>query len=332
MRLSPDIQLTGNGLIVFSDPAGTKACLALAAMLRIEQPELSVIAYSNKEYDFYSHWDMKVNVVKSLDLNTLSEQPDWIFTGTSFPTSSACFEIKVVAQARAMKIPVYSFVDHWTNLTIRFELQNSLILPDRIFVLDETAKNIAIQSGLPSEALTILPNPYLTYIAKYWKSVLSSVEILKLVGSYNPTRAYVLYAPDPISLRNQEGKWGFDECSVLRDIAGAFPKDAGATLIVKAHPLQPMDTLQKVVKQAAETHGIQILFAPPVDNLELAKAATLIVGMHSNFLIEAHALGKQIVRYFPNSGDLDAIAHLNIGEKINNIESLKRKIHAITQL
>ncbi|MBS1630820.1 MAG: hypothetical protein JST27_12260 [Bacteroidetes bacterium] len=327
MQLSPNIQLTGNGLIVFSDPAGTKACLALAALLQREQPELLVSAYSNKEYDFYSHWHTHVNVVESLDLNILPYRPDWIFTGTSFPTSSACFEIKAVAQAKTMNIPVYSFVDHWTNMRLRFELQHSLVLPDRIFVLDETAKKIAIQSGLPAETLAILQNPYLTYIAKCWRPELSSLEILEAAGSIHPTGSYILYAPDPISLRNQDGKWGFDECSALRDIASAWPKSTDATLVVKAHPLQPMGPILQVAKQAANTNNIQILFAPPVDNLELAHAAALVIGMHSNFLIEAAALGKCPVRYFPNSDELDAIAHLDIGIKVSSIDGLRKEIN-----
>ena len=65
------------GIIVFSDPAGAKACLAIAKNLNSND----VIVISDREYDFYI--DFGVNVISSLNKNInefiVSYKPDFIF-------------------------------------------------------------------------------------------------------------------------------------------------------------------------------------------------------------------------------------------------------------
>lgn len=320
----------GKGLLAFSDPAGAKACLALAAMLREADSAQTVRAFSNKDHAFYAHWPTPVTVLPGLDLEALPERPDWIFTGTSHPQSSACFEALILRQACALGISTTAFVDHWTNLGTRFRIGDESVLPDTIWVLDERAKEVGIGDGLPEAVLEIHNNPYLDYIADYWKPALNKEQVLEQASV--AASQFVLYVPDPISLRNENGEWQFDECSALIDIARAMKGLNGSALIVKPHPLQPMDAMNQALEEARLVTDIPVAYAPPIDNLELAAAAQVVLGFYSNFLIEANALGKAIVRYFPSGGERDTIAHLGIGSKLEHPAALRSELTTLLSL
>lgn len=313
-------------MLAFSDPAGAKACLALAAILEREGFAGKLSAFSNKSYDFYADWHMPVTVVSEGEESFHNVLPDWIFTGTSHPDSSGGFEWKLLKQAQEQGIFSVAFVDHWTSIGLRFQLKGETVLPDEIWLIDEHAKEAALRDGLPENRLRIRPNPYLEYIARYWQPQLNMKTILAEAG-INATR-YVLYAPDPVSLRNANGEWLFDEYSALADLLQATAGIPGLAVLVKPHPLQDMEALRKQMNSLSCEKDVSVAFAPRIDNLELMNGAALIVGFHSNFLIEAAALDKKILRYFPNSEEKDAIAHLSIGEKIGNALSLNNKVKA----
>ena len=45
------------------------------------------------------------------------------------------------------------------------------------------------------------------------------------------------------------------------------------------------------------------------DPLELAHASDIVVGFYSNLLLEAEALGKNVIRYFPGKQEADLLRH-----------------------
>ena len=310
----------GRGLLAFSDPAGAKACLGLAAML-VHRGEASPTLVSNRHHAFYADWSLTVEVVESFAVDALPQRPDWIFTGTSHPDSSKRFELGVLQQARAQGIPSTAFVDHWTNLRLRFvAADGSMVFPDQILLPDEKALALAVADGLPAALLQIAPNPYLEYIRTVWQPQMQPGAVWEAAGVPSVYTRYVLYAPDPISLRNGDGIWPFDEGSALADIAAALKDFPGTALLVKPHPLQPPGILTEAIAAANTYLPVYEVHAP--DNLELARAADLVIGFHSNFLLEAQAIGKKIVRYFPAGEHLDAIAHLATGCKVTDAREL----------
>ena len=50
--------------------------------------------------------------------------------------------------ANSKGIKTISFIDHWTNLKQRFKLQEQYIYPEQILVIDQKAKNLAINEGI----------------------------------------------------------------------------------------------------------------------------------------------------------------------------------------
>lgn len=316
--------LGGNGLLVFSDPAGAKACLALGTILsRLTKNKIKLI--SNKSYSFYADWNLHVEVASEIP-NSLPRDVQWIFTGTSHPESSGRFELSFLKLANESNVVSYSFVDQWTNMALRFKnKEGHLILPANILVLDEKAAELAIEDGLPADKIFITSNPYLEYIKTYWRPKLSVREIKQLV-KIDPTIPVILFAPDPLSLRNQDSSLPFNEGNALADLITSIA-ELQVQVVVKPHPLQPKQILEDVIKAFPEFRA-QIIVAP-VDNLDLIFASDLIIGFYSNFLIEADALGKKIIRYFPFALKEDPIGHLGIGESIINIENLKLKLDSL---
>jgi len=318
-------QLAGNGVIVFSDPAGAKACLALVAILKKKYPSASFRIFSNKQYDFYKDWPVQVEIRSDVHEELLSDiNPAWIFAGTSHPDSSNRFELGWIRVARKLAIPTWSFIDHWTCMSLRFEDGGIYTYPDHIVVVDELAKTLAVNDNVPENLLAVCKNPYIEYICDYWIPRQDVAMVRKTLG-IGPERM-LLYAPDPFSLRNEDGYWEFDELTALKDLLAVCSAFSDVKVVIKKHPLQPQGSLEAV---AADFDNNQYIFAPDLDNLDIMNAADLIVGFHSNFLIEANALQKDIIRYFPKSQDKDELHHLSIGQKVTNKISLQNSIKTI---
>lgn len=316
-------QLIGNGLIAFSDPAGAKAGLSVAKILASISPCSRVKVVSNKSYPFFTDWHLPVEVVDYLP-ETLPEDVNWVFTGTSHPDSSHRFELHFLQLAKNRNIPSWSFIDHWTLMAMRFEDgKGNSILPDHIIVLDEYAKELAIADGLPAEKLELHKNPYLDYIENHWEPKQTNIEFRKRLN-LDTDLPIVLYAPDPLTLRGEDVIYGYDEGQVLSElleIASTIP----CQVLVKAHPLQPMDVLQSVIRNNPQINVT--LISSQIDNLDLMANSDVIIGFFSNFLIEAAALGKSIIRYFPETSP-DLIGHLKIGVRVFGRKELLQQINS----
>jgi len=321
-------QLSGPGIIAFSDPAGAKAALSVAALLLHSQRTETCSLFSNRHYSFFSDWSEPVTVVPvAAALPWPQSTPRWVFTGTSHPDSSAGFELDVIAEARLQGVPTVSFIDHYSNYLLRFRRHGAIILPDFIWVLDEKARSEAIADGLPAQRLVIQANPYLDYIRTLWSPRLHRADILEIIHPHDnhAFRNLWLYAPDPISLRNS-GEWAFDEVAALHDLIDIL-KDASHTLLlVRPHPLQHLEKLESLIRAYRPERGNLVTIRSDLPGLDTASAADCIIGFHSNFLLEAAALKRPVIRYFPASPERDAFKHLNIGTLVHNANSLRSRL------
>lgn len=311
---------TGHGWIVFSDPAGAKACLAFAWMLREQQPAVTFRLISNKHYPFYGDWDLQVEVIADPE-DFMIEPIDWVFTGTSHPDSSDGFEVRVIRQAMERGIYVESFIDHWTNLALRFRRDDAFVFPDMIFVIDRQLIPQAIAEGIPANALGQLDNPYLHYIYQYWKSSLSREQFRKLYAIPETVGTVITYAPDPLSLRKETAPPDFDEYTVLRELLQLLDGRDDHFLVVKTHPLQELEQINAIAGEF-EPDCVFIDSSNQVANLELMAHSDAIIGFHSNFLLEAHALGKPIFRYFPSENDAFAALFEPVAAHVTSVAAL----------
>ncbi|MEJ7626493.1 MAG: CDP-glycerol glycerophosphotransferase family protein [Ferruginibacter sp.] len=307
---------SGNGLFVFSDPAGAKACLALDEILNKENIFGERRSVSNKHYSFYQQFNSKVEIIEKKDIQQFINQTNvnWVFTGTSHPDSSGGFELLFL---KNVKSKTYSFIDHWTNFKLRFTHNNDLIYPDIIFVLDDMARELAIADGLPAEKIALFQNPYLFYLREYAKPTLSRAAFYKKLN-IPANKKIVLYAPDPLSLRQVNF---VNEHTILEELLDL--SENNFTLLLKLHPLQPLERVKKVLNTNSEIKIIRDDDFLPVD---VFKNVDCIIGFYSNYLLEASTVNKNIIRYQVNSDQPDYLNHTLKSVLVKNKSELELAI------
>ena len=115
-------ELSGDTVFFFSDPAGARACLAAAFLLRQRRPAARVRLFSNRVHTFGGDapTDLAVEHVDAVEA-AFFEGTSNVFTGTSHPDSSGSFELQAIEAAERLRLPTADFVDHWVNFRLRFE-------------------------------------------------------------------------------------------------------------------------------------------------------------------------------------------------------------------
>jgi hypothetical protein len=315
--------LKGKGIIVFSDPSAAKTCLSLAKICSFSNRECTFQIFSNKIYSFYEDWNLDIKIVE--DFNEISfDKVDWVFSGTSHPDSSLCFENSIVKFAIYKNIKTFAFVDQWKNVNIRFNFDNELVFPDLILVPDEYSKIKLIEQNLENEKIQVLKNPYLYYIEKFWKINKTKEELIQFLNLTDKSKKIIVYAPDPFTLRGQDLVFGFDEFSVLNELIEIINSNE-FFLVVKLHPLQPQKN--KFTEMIESNKNIFVDINNLLENLEISFYSSHIIGFYSNFLLEANQIAKSVIRYFPKNSNLDIFDHLNFGKKICSFEELVDAIH-----
>ncbi len=316
-------ELKGRGLFVFSDPGGAKPILTLAdentGTLR------DIKAVSNREYPFYKEFSTKVEK-PNLSKNINDFKPDFVFTGTSYTSD---IEINYIIAAKENGIPVYSFVDHWTNIRNRFSKGLKTFFPDTIFVLDKRAKEIAIQEGIEVEKLSILPNPYHTLLRKWHPKFIKKTFFNDNKIPFD--NILIVFAPDPLSNVGGIEKFNTDEKIITQEflkVINIVKSNKKITIIFKPHPNQNIEYIFPVISNL----GIDVLCLNDIDTRALLYYSDIVVGIFSNILIEGEILGKEVIRFLEKCNN-DPLEQLNIGticrtrnqllnilqKKINNI-------------
>lgn len=309
-------KLSGKILFVFSDPGGAKPCLSF-----IEENNLiNAIAISDRQYAFYKDFKTPVKILKhgfEQLIDTL--EPDLIFTGTSYKSD---IEQQFIKIALRKSITCFSFIDHWTSISKRFEdATGKRTLPDQVWVIDEHAQKIAIKEGIDKTKIIISGNPYHDWL-KNWKPKMSKKDFIKHIDLQHQNKKILVYAPDPLSNVNGANNYGFDELSVSSLLLKFFEKHETELkdwiVLVKAHPNQNRAKLEEVICGSS-----YFKFLPSdIDTNTTIYYADAVLGFFSSFLIEADIMHKPVLRFLNGSVKNDPIAELNIGVVVNTIEHL----------
>lgn len=303
-------KLIGNIVFVFSDPGGAKPCLSL-----IELNNLSnATAISDRQHTFYSCFKTNVIILKdNYEQFIESINPDLIYTGTSYTSD---IEKQFIKIAHFRNIPCYSFVDHWTSISQRFkDISGKMILPDKVWVIDEHARQIAIKEGIDRDKIVISGNPYHKWLKK-WKASESKVEFFNNIKLKQPYKRILLYAPDPLSNVNGIDIYGFDELSATLALIKIF--DAHKTelkdwiVLVKAHPNQDMCKLKDYISG----HDFFFMLPENVDTNLAIYYSDVVMGFFSSLLIEASIMNKQVLRFLVGKVENDPLAELKIGNVV----------------
>lgn len=298
-------QLNGKGLFVFSDPGGAKPVLALAESLQEKLNWYKII--SNRQYNFYSNFSVQVqeSVTSAIEELKISN-PDFLLTGTSYTSS---IELEFIKAARNLSIPSYAFVDHWTSIRDRFSLAGEEILPDKILVIDEQAKQIAVEQGLEEKRLLVFGNPYHRFLEK-WTPAISKDFFLRSLRLEDSAKKIILYAPDPLSNVNGINTFGFDEVTATAALKEAVNHrlDKEYKFVCNPHPNQKIELLKPFEDQS------MIITPAGTDLNSLIFYADAVVGFFSNILLEAQVMKKPVLRFFISKEMKDPFENMEVGK------------------
>ncbi len=311
-------KLQGKGIFVFSDPAGAKAVLAQAYFLQKENLLSDFKIISDRKYDFFADFGLEVLPYSEEEENELVKNffPNFIFTGTSYTSK---IELKFIEQATKHDILSVAFIDHWTNFRNRFLWDEKFVLPNEIWVIDEKAKNLAIQDSLPAEKLQIVGNPYYDFL-KIWKPDIPKEVLLRSID-LPENASYILYVPEPLSQVGGIEKFGFDEYEVLHQIIAELSEKFSVTLqgflLVKPHPNHQLGKFEEIIAKAPQ--NILLLDSKTPINL-LMFYADCVVGLFSNALIEGKLIGAKVIRLLPERCKIELMENdIEICKKLNLI-------------
>lgn len=313
-------ELKGKLLFVFSDPGGAKPLLALA------EKYTESIVVSDREHPFYKDFKVQVHIAVSNYEKIINQHaPHLVVTGTSYRSD---IEKKFHQLCAQINTPCYAFIDHWTSMRLRFEQPDgSLLIPDKICVLDDRARQLAIAAGIPAEKTVVSGNPYHTWLA-HWKPNISKQDFLEQAAIGNTRANLLLYAPDPLSNVNGKETFGFDEIEATQQLSKAF--DSGDlrhwVLLIKAHPNQSKEAIRQFIDNKA-----CYLLTDEIDTNTALYYADAVLGFFSNILIEASILNKPVLRYLPVEVANDPIAALQIGTCTNRAQ-LPGHLHALSHI
>jgi hypothetical protein len=297
-------------LVVLADAGSIKPLLSWAILKSSEIGSLIVIAnrdfFISKEFGIAIHIMDDSSALKLLD----TFEPTFVLTGTSYPGGS--FELRIIEACKTKNISVSTYFDHWQNFQARFMLQENLIYPDEIWVLDQQAYDFAVIEGLSSSKLQIVGNPFFNML-KTWRPVFCKQDFIKTIGG-NYYSNYILYLPDFISGSNESSViYGFDEFDVLNHIINFLEKNnyfESYTLVVKLHPSHTYELFQNYIQKHHKALNKNIIIIQNVDIKSLAYFASLIIGLFSMALLEAKIINPAVIRFCPNLKIRDPLLHL----------------------
>jgi hypothetical protein len=207
------LNLSGGGLFVFSDPGGAKPLLSLVKSLKNSLNFYKIV--SDRNYSFFKDFDLEVSYsILTVETEFKETKPDFLFTGTSYTSN---IELRFIKEANRLGVKSFSFVDHWTSFNERFVLNGETVYPAKILVVDETAKNKALESGIPENILEVFGNPYHQFISD-WKPSISKDYFFSQLGLNIEGKKFIIYAPDPLSNVNGKFEYGFDELTATKQL------------------------------------------------------------------------------------------------------------------
>lgn len=306
----------GRGLFVFSDPAGAKAVLAQAYQLKQEKYLTDFLVISDRNYSFFEDFGLKVKPYQANDEILIFDdfKPDFLFTGASYTSK---IELKFIQEAQRRNVRSYAFIDHWVNFRSRFVWNENLILPDLIWVIDNDAKKLALQEGLPEAKIVVAENPYYDFL-RNWKPAICK-EILLANLNLPKNASYILYVPEPLSQVGGREKFGFDEFEVLEkiisDLSEKYLLSLQAYFLIKPHPNHNLETFEEIFRRSKHQQ-IRLISAEMSINT-LMFYADLVIGIFSNALIEGRIIGAKVVRFLPESCKMDL---LEVNQEIKLLE------------
>ena len=213
------------------------------------------------------------------DIEALSHPISRILTGSSWKSN---LEWRALRYARSRSIFSSTFLDHWVNYRNRFTRNGMEILPNQIWVGDETALQMATIE-FPNTQVLHIANPYLMRA--------KSVRRRLLKGGLGQKKLKVLYACEP----DEEGK-GYSELEALifflRNIECLGAEKPSVT--IRPHPLAPEQNYHDSLRQFSF-----VRFGGNLPLIDELKEHDVVAGRSTMALIVGAEMGLRAISAIP---------------------------------
>ena len=215
-----------------------------------------------------------------------------LLTGSALGTNT--LDKKAILLARKWEIKCFSVIEHWSWYRKRFESNNQLILPQKIFVNDIIAKKDAISDGLPPQKLVVLGNPVLEdHAIRSPKFKDLKAKDIRNKYKLRSDKIIICFISESLKeFRENNDSLGFDEFDVFSQLREFF-KDDKYHILIKSHPADPKNKFGKSNQKFSYIEKV------PIE--DLAVLADKIIGMGSMLLIELSFYRNDIISFRPNS-------------------------------
>ena len=257
---------------------------------------------NEKDLIFFEEKFLKKDKVKPL-----------ILTGTSLGSNT--IDKKGILFAKKWNLKCFSIIEHWSWYKKRFESNNQIILPQKIFVNDKKAKDDAISEGLPSEKLVILGNPVLEdHLTRSSNQRNKNKKELRRNYNLEEDKIIICFISESLTeFRKGNDELGFDEFEVFGKLKKYF-HDQKYHILVKSHPEDCKNKFGKPNKK--------ISYIEKIPTEDLASLSHKIIGMGSMLLIELSFYRNDIISFRPNS----LVPFIG---NLNNITILASDLHSL---
>ena len=232
-------------------------------------------------------------------IRNLDPERDEVITGTSWIPE---LERTAIRFSKESQIRSTSVIDHWTNYKSRF-LPPALwkeekaswkdFLPERIWVFDSYAFEIANKEGFPMERIALKSNPYFEDL----REALSTKD-----ASSGSSGIHILYLSEPIrddliKTYGDPNYWGYTEYDLVNSLVQCLKLNEAEeemTLRLRLHPNEPKhkyDELIQTVKNISYSESGELL-----DDLAWAD---IVIGGESMAMVIALLAEKTVYSCIP---------------------------------
>ena len=264
---------------------------------------------TSKDYSFSYHlsgpainiFKKNVGTVDILSLDKLVEKCSSLICGTSWQSQ---VELSAIEEFKKCGKHTIAFLDHWANYDQRFRMENKLVLPDEIWVVDEYAEKLA-KTCFPGVIICRKNN---WYFEKIKKSFLN-------ISNKSVTEKSILYVCEPIREHafintGNERYWGYTEESALEYFLEniTFFGKGIESIVVRPHPSENLDKYSWVLDKIP----LPIALGSKDSLTNEINNSTVVVGCESMAMIAGLLADKLVVSSIPPGGRQCQLPHHDI--------------------
>ena len=263
--------------------------------------------------------------------------PDYILTGSSTEREQNGLEKSLImaANKKDIQIPTAMLVDMWDEAELRFKDYNSgdLIIPNKVFVIDDYHKKLVAEQGIPESNIYITGNPDFDDTIKQARNFTEGKKeeiVNKFGGLETPfILGYIGNAFKSHSEQEGRGYWDLDNFKALNEI---LKQNKDLTILSTIHGRMP-DEEKEEIKKYIENANPRLKFLEQGDGFgqtDLIYMADIVATPFSTDGIKASIIGKPVLS-MQGKDKIDKLATNKDGitYRLENYEKLGKIINNI---